>query len=175
MLEIHVQPGLEGVAAMHVGQAVRPLYGAGIGVPRTEVVAADIDRREAALADHRLGVGGVGCARLIVARIGQSRIENRRAGEDKSVGAGNIVGGHIAVAGMARRAGGAGVLVVHAGEAIGVVSNRQALGRGKEQIRLPQVDIIVQAARIGGEVLLQRLEGLLRERVGREPPRQGSR
>src|SRR6185369_5125137 len=40
VLEIHVQPGLEGVAAMHVRQAVRPLYGSGIGVTGAEVVEA---------------------------------------------------------------------------------------------------------------------------------------
>ena len=87
------------------------------------------DHGGAALADHRLGVGRIGRARLVVARVGEPRIENRRAGEHERVGAGNVVRGDTAVAGVTRGAGGSGVFVVHAGEAIGIVADREALGR----------------------------------------------
>ena len=73
----------------------------------------------------------------------------------------NVVGGHVAVAGMLGGAGGAGVLEIHAGEAVGVVADAEALVRGQVQSTLPRYTSLLSAFGIRGEVRLQHWRALL--------------
>src|SRR3984893_8972253 len=78
----------------------------------------------------------------------------------------HVVGGHVAIGGVLRRACRPGVLEVLADQTIGIIANAEPLIAAEVPVYFPQINIIVQRVAIRCEILLERLRRLLGKRIG---------
>ena len=116
------------------------------------------------------------CAGLVVARIGKARFQHSGwRGEHPRVGARELSVVTLLLPVCPDGAGLAGVFEVHAVEAIRVVANDKPLAAVRKSRPLPRYTLLFRLRGYGDEVLLQRLESLLRSGVGRARPRRESR
>ena len=79
----------------------------------------------------------------------------------------DIIRADVAVAGVFRGAGDAGIFKILSDEAIGIVANAQPLIVGEVEVHLAQIHVIVQGIRVRLEERLQLRQRLLRQRIRR--------
>ena len=137
-----------------------------VGIPRAEIVPPEINDRGSALPQHHFRRRGVRFARLIVASIGEARFKQGRGSHYPRMRAGDVVSGDARVPGVADGAGSAGVLIIQPRKTVRVVANAQALRVGHIPIALAHINVVVQAAVVGGEILSHQGQARLRCGVG---------
>ena len=91
-------------------------------------------------------------ARLVVASIEEAPLQYGVRGEGCCIDCAHIIGGNVAVSCVALSAGSAGVLVIQALKAVGIVAETDMLVIGEIPIDLAQINIIVKRVDVRGDI-----------------------